>query len=257
MVAPLLNRLGSVALHLSGRLGITTLFLVQSIKTLFTTQPKMRKIFFQMRHIGVNSSSVVFLTGTSVGSVLAYQSYIGLHRFGGEQFIGPVVFLAMVREFAPALTALMVAGRAGSAMTAEIGTMQITEQVDALRTLCINVHQYLIVPRIVATTFIIPFLSLFCALCGVLGGYIIGVHVLGVNSELFMRSIRENVDIFDITSGLFKATVFGFLLSWIGTYKGYTTKGGARGVGLSTTQSVVYSAVSIFVADYVLTALMF
>ena len=252
-----LNRIGSIALMLSSRLGAASLFLLRTLKTLFLTYPKMSKIFFQMKHIGVNSTSVIFLTGSAVGSVLAYQSYIGLHRFGGEQFIGPVVFLAMVREFAPALTALMVTGRAGSSITAEIGTMRITEQIDALTTLSINVFQYLIIPRIIAATFILPFLSLFCSLCGVLGGYIISVHMLGVNPELFMRSIRENVELFDITSGLIKAVVFGFLLSWIATYKGYTTKGGSRGVGIATTQSVVYAAVAIFIADYVLTAFMF
>lgn len=251
------DTLGSLAMFLSNRLGRMAFFLLDCIRTLFSTPLKVRKLFTQMHYVGVNSSSVIILTGSSVGCVLAYQSYIGLHRFGGEQYIGPVVFLAMVREFGPVLAAIMVTGRAGSAMTAEIGSMRITEQIDALQTLCINIQQYLIVPRILGTTIILPFLSLVCSLFGVLSGYLIAVHMLGVNPEMFMRSIRENVDLFDITSGLYKAIVFGWLLSWIASYKGYTTTGGAKGVGLSTTQSVVYASVSIFIADYILTALMF
>ena len=238
-------------------MGVFIFFLNKAIKTLFTTKLKIKKTFYQAKNIGVDSSFVIFLTGTSVGSVLAYQSYIGLHRFGGEQFIGPVVFLSMAREFGPVLTAIMVIARAGSAITAEIGSMRISEQIDALQTLSIDTHQYLIVPRILASTIILPFLSLFCSLWGILGGYIVATKVLDINPELFLRTIRENVEVFDITSGLIKAVFFGFLFSWIATYKGFTTSGGSKGVGLSTTESVVYACVTIFISDYILTALMF
>ncbi len=257
MIIKWIDTVGNAALALSEGLGNMATFLAKSIITFFTTRLKLHLTFEHMLNIGVNSSSVIFLTGSAVGSVLAYQSYIGLHRFRGEQFIGPVLFLAMVREFGPVLTGLMVTGRAGSAITAEIGTMRISEQIDALQTVCINVQQYLIVPRIVATTFIVPFLSLFGSLCGIVAGYVISVHMLGVNAEMFMRTIRENAELFDITSGLYKAIVFGWLLSWIACYKGYTTEGGARGVGIATTQSVVYACVAIFLADYILTAFMF
>ncbi len=252
-----IDSLGVIAINRVTRLGKLGVFMIDAIKTLFQTRFKTKKFFEQALHIGVNSWSVVFLTGASVGSVLAYQSYIGLHRFGGESYIGPVVFLAMTREFGPVLSALMVAARAGSAMTAEIGTMRITEQIDALKTLCIDTNQYLIVPRIVATTIMMPFLALFCAMVGVYAGYLVSIHVLNVNPEMYMKSIKENVELFDITSGMIKATVFGFLLSWIATYKGFTTHGGAKGVGLSTTQSVVMASVTIFISDYILTAWMF
>ncbi len=257
MTAKWIDTFGKVSLDACTYLGHLGMFLVDASRTLATTKLKPQKVLYQMLHVGVNSFSVIFLSGTSVGCVLAYQSFIGLHRFGGEQFIGPVVFLSMVREFGPVLSGIMVTARAGSSMTAEIGTMRITEQIDALETLSINPHQYLTVPRIIATTCILPFLSLFCTLCGIVGGFMISIHMLGVNPEMYMKAVRENVLLFDITSGLIKAAVFGFLLSWIATYKGYTTFGGAKGVGIATTQSVVMACVAIFIADYILTALMF
>lgn len=210
-----------------------------------------------MNYIGINSLTIVFLVGVSVGAVLALQSYIGLERFGSTQFIGPIVYLSMTREFGPVFAALMVIGRAGSAITSEIGTMRITEQIDALQTLCIDPYQYLIVPRIVAGTFILPFLSIFCTLFGILAGYITAVYVLNVNAETYMEAIRANVELSDIVNGLVKAVVFGFLLSCVATYKGFYTSGGAKGVGLATTQSVVYANVTIVIADYILTSLMF
>ena len=222
----------------------------------FTTRPKIKKIFNQANHIGVNSLSVVLLTGGAIGAILAFQAHVGLHKFGAERFIGTIIFLSMAREFGPVVSALMVTGRAISAMTAEIGSMRITEQIDALKTLSININQYLIVPRIIGTSLIMPFLSLFCTLCGILSGYMISVYVLGINAETYMEAVREYSELGDITRGLFKAGVFGFLISSIGCYKGYTTSGGARGIGLYTTQSVVWANVTIFMADYILSALM-
>ncbi|MCK4265345.1 ABC transporter permease [Candidatus Babeliales bacterium] len=253
----LINSLGLTAINICTGLGKLGTFFLNALKATIRTKLKLKKAFYQMQNIGVQSLSVVALTGASTGGVLAYQAYQGLSRFNGEQFLAPIVFISMVREFGPVLAAIMVAARAGSAMTAEIGTMKITEQIDALKTLCINPYQYLIIPRLVASTLILPYLSLFCSLFGIIAGYIVSVYLLGINSELYMKSIRENVELYDITSGLIKATVFGFLLSWIASYKGYTTEGGARGVGISTTQSVVYACITIFIADYVLTALLF
>lgn len=257
MLLKVINSIGSVTLNICNKTGQIGLFLYESTVTLFTTKLKIKKVVYQMSYVGVGSIGVILLIGLTIGAVLAVQAYEGLHRFGAERFIGPIVFISMVREFGPVLTAVMVIGRAGSAMTAEIGTMRITEQIDALQTLCINVKQYLIVPRIVATTIILPFLSMFCSLWGVLAGYFMSVHVLGINPELYMEAIRESVEFSDITNGLIKALFFGLLLSLISTYKGYKTSGGAKGVGLSTTQSVVLANVIIFIADYILTALMF
>ncbi len=256
MIIRFVDFLDNSLLSYCQQLGDITLFFLDSLKTLFTTRPKLKKIFYQMHFIGVDSLTIILLTGASVGAVLAVQTHIGLERFGADQLIGPVLYLSMAREFGPVLSAIMVAGRAGSSMTAEIGTMKITEQVDALNTLCINVQQYLIVPRILGATFILPFLSLFCTFCGVISGYLISVHMLGVNGEMFMEAVRENVVPWDFITGLIKAVFFGFALSVIGTYKGYMTRGGSKNVGISTTQSVVYSSVTIIISDYILTSIM-
>lgn len=210
-----------------------------------------------MEHIGVDSLAIVMLTGLSSGAVLAFQSYIGFKRFGAEEFIGPVVALSLTRELGPVLTGLMVTGRAGSAMTAEIGTMRITEQIDALQTLRLNVFQYLITPRLVATTIILPFLALFTMIIGVIGGYIIATMVLGLNGVQFIKGIQRYVELSDVTKGLFKSAVFGLILSWVGSYKGYIAHGGARGVGIATTQSVVIGSIMILIANYFLTAILF
>lgn len=257
MFFKVVDTLGKVSIDASFNIGNASLFLYDVLKSFLTTKIRFKKVFYQMNHIGVNSAVVVVLTGACIGGILAYHSYNALHRFNGEQFISPIVFVSMAREFGPVLAAIMVTGRAGSAMTAEIGTMQITEQVDALQTLCININQYLMIPRILATTLIMPFLSLFCSLFGIMAGYVVSVYLLGLNAEMYMRMIKQHAELFDITSGLIKAACFGFLLSWIATYKGYTTRGGAKGVGINTTQSVVYACLAIFIADYILTALMF
>ncbi|MCB9492835.1 MAG: ABC transporter permease [Epsilonproteobacteria bacterium] len=257
MSAKFVSSLGAMTLQACRDLGNLGLFIYEAIYTLFTTRLRFKKVLYQMNYIGINSLTIVFLVGVSVGAVLALQSYIGLERFGSTQFIGPIVYLSMTREFGPVFAALMVIGRAGSAITSEIGTMRITEQIDALQTLCIDPYQYLIVPRIVAGTFILPFLSIFCTLFGILAGYITAVYVLNVNAETYMEAIRANVELSDIVNGLVKAVVFGFLLSCVATYKGFYTSGGAKGVGLATTQSVVYANVTIVIADYILTSLMF
>ncbi len=210
-----------------------------------------------MNYIGVSSFGVVGLISMTCGAVLALQSYIGLHRFGAEQYIGPVVFLSMTRELGPVFTAIMVIGRAGSAITAEIGTMRISEQLDALQTLGIDKNQYLIIPKIIGGTLIMPFLSMFGTMLGVFAGYCTSVFLLGINSEVFMDSIIENAEMSDIILGLLKATFFGFLLTLVSTYKGVTTWGGSKGVGTSTTESVVYSNITIFIANYILTSLLF
>ena len=248
--------IGNKTLALLNNLGNIGVFLYRAIYTIFTTKPKIKKIFYQMNFIGVKSLSIIVLIGAAVGAIMAVQTYEGLRQYGAEKFMGSIIFLAMTREFGPVLTAIMVVGRAGSAMTAEIGTMRITEQIDALKTLCININQYLIVPRIIGTTLILPFLSIFCSLCGILSGYCVSVYVLGINSEVYMEAIRTFIEIPDITNGLIKATVFGFLLSTIATYKGYITRGGAKGVGIATTESVVFANVTIFVADYILSSLL-
>jgi phospholipid/cholesterol/gamma-HCH transport system permease protein len=257
VVIKFIDLLGRKALEVCFQLGDVGLFLWASLVTLFTTRLKLKKFFYHLNYIGVSSLGVVALIGVTAGAVLALQSYIGLHRFGAERFIGPVLFLSMTRELGPVFTAIMVIGRAGSAITAEIGTMRITEQIDALQTLCINTRQYLITPRLLAGTLILPFLSICCTAFGVVSGYIVSVYILNINPEVYKEAIRESAEMSDITIGLLKAAVFGFLLILVSTYKGYTTTGGSKGVGIATTQSVVYSNITIFIANYILTSLLF
>jgi phospholipid/cholesterol/gamma-HCH transport system permease protein len=250
------NAIGAATLHLCTITGSFTMFLVHAIRCLFTTKPKIRKFFFQSNRIGVESSIIVILTGSFTGMVFALQSYIGFQRVGGEQFIGAVVALGLVRELGPVLTGLMVTGRAGSAIAAEIGTMRITEQIDALETLRIDPFQYLIVPRILAGVIILPCLAIFAMICGIVGGYIVCVHVLELSPEDYINSIKNFVELADVRGGLIKSCVFGLVLTWVGTYKGYYTHGGARGVGQSTTQSVVMSSIMILILNYFLTKML-
>jgi len=253
MIIRFVDSVGRWAIEVCRSLGSFVLFLVKTVGTLFTTKLKVSKLFAQFQRIGVDSLSVVILTGLSTGMALALQTYFGFKRVGGEQFIGSIVALGMIRELGPVLTGLMVAGRAGSAITAEIGTMRITEQVDALKTLRINTYQYLAVPRILASTLILPFLALFTMICGIVGGYIVCVYVLQLSPEDYKSSIRTYVEMKDITGGLIKSCAFGLILSWVGAYKGYRTTGGARGVGRSTTSSVVTASIIILIANYFLT----
>jgi len=255
-VTYILDYIGITFLAACTRVGFFTMFLVHAIQILFTTKLKINKLFAQMNRIGVESFNIVVLTGGFTGMVFALQSYIGFQRVGGEQFIGAVVALGMIRELGPVLTGLMITGRAGSAITAEIGTMRITEQIDALRTLRINTFQYLIVPRILASTIIVPCMTAFAMLFGVIGGYIICVHVLQLSPEDYRSSIQNYVELSDIRGGLIKSSVFGLILAWIGTYKGYYTRGGARGVGIATTQSVVLSSTLILITNYFLTKML-
>jgi phospholipid/cholesterol/gamma-HCH transport system permease protein len=248
--------IGFVTLLICERLGTFVIFFAQTIKTLFTTRLKVSKVLTQMLRIGVDSLSITVLTGTFAGMVFALQSYIGFQRVGGEQFIGTVAALGMIRELGPVLTGLMVTGRAGSAIAAEIGTMSITEQIDALRTLRIDTFQYLAVPRLVAGTIILPFLTLFAMICGIIGGYVVCVHILALSPEDYVNGIKTYVEVSDITGGLTKAAFFGLILSWVGTYKGFFTTGGARGVGIATTQSVVTASMLILVSNYFLTKLL-
>ena len=256
MILQFVDFLGASLLSICDILGRFAIFLYKAIKILLTTKLKVIKTFAQINRIGVESLNIVILTGSFTGMVLALQTYIGFQRVGGQQFIGAVVALGMIRELGPVLTGLMVTGRAGSSIAAEIGTMRITEQIDALETLRINVYQYLVVPRIIASTFILPFLTLFSMIFGILGGYFICVYVLELSPEDYKSSIRNFIELADITGGLIKASVFGLILSWVGTYKGYYTHGGARGVGIATTQSVVVSSIMILVANYFLTKML-
>lgn len=211
----------------------------------------------QMERIGVSSLAITLITGTFSGAVLAIQSYKGFHDLGSENLLGPIVALTMARELGPVLTGLMVAGRAGSAIAAEIGTMRITEQIDALQTLQINPFQYLIIPRVLAGIIVLPLLALFSIMFGVLGGYFVCIYKLSLNGEIFKLGIKEMLVLMDIYGGMIKASIFGFILTAIGSYKGYYTTGGAKGVGKATTEAVVVSSIMIIISNYFLAAILF
>ncbi len=233
------------------------LLLFSAIAWMFRPPYRFRVLFKQMEFVGVNSIIVVLITGAFTGMVFALQSYYGFRMFGGESLVGATVALGVTRELGPVFTALMVTGRVGSAMAAELGTMKVTEQIDALHTMSVNPVHYLVMPRIVAAIVMLPVLTVVSDFIGIVGGYFVGVELLNINSGIFVAKIVEFVDLGDIYNGLIKAACFGLILSLIGCYKGIETTGGAEGVGKATTQSVVLSSVTIFISDYFLTSVMF
>ena len=216
-----------------------------------------RLIGRQMIEIGYYSLPVVGLTAIFSGMVLALQSYTGFARFSAEGAVATVVVLSMTRELGPVLAGLMVAGRIGASMAAEIGTMRVTEQIDALTTLSTNPFKYLVAPRILAGTLMLPFLVLIADIIGVFGGYIVGVYKLDFNSATYISRTWEFLEPLDVISGLTKAAVFGFLITLMGCYNGYYSKGGAQGVGAATTNAVVSAAIMILVFNYIITAMFF
>ena len=207
-----------------------------------------------MELIGFNSIPVVLTTALSTGMVLALQSYTGFKRFGAETLIGTVVSLSMTRELGPVLTGLMVAGRAGASMAAELGTMRVTEQIDALSTMATNPIKYLVVPRFIASTVMLFFLTVLGMIVGITGGYFVGVKVLGTNPVTYINNSIDFAEVTDIWYGLIKATVFGAVIGLIGCYKGFNAEGGAEGVGKATTGAVVVSCMLILILDYFLSA---
>lgn len=237
--------------------GRIMLLLISATAWMFRPPFRFRAVLKHMEFVGVNSVTVVLITGAFTGMVLALQSYHGFRLFGGESLVGAIVALSMTRELGPVFTALMVTGRAGSAMAAELGTMRVTEQIDALHTMSVNPIQFLVTPRIVATILVLPVLTVMAVFIGIAGGYFVGVELLKINSGFFMANIYEMVELSDIFNGLIKSACFGLILSLIGCYKGIYATGGAEGVGRATTQAVVLSAIAIFISDYFLTSIMF
>lgn len=216
-----------------------------------------RVLLRNMVEIGFYSLPVVGLTGIFAGMVLALQSYTGFARFSAEGAIANVVVLSITRELGPVLAGLMVAGRIGAAMAAEIGTMRVTEQVDALTTLSTNPMKYLVVPRVVAGVTMLPVLVLVADIIGVFGGYIVSVYQLGFNPSIYLKNTWDFLQVMDVVSGLVKASVFGFIVTLLGCYHGFYSKGGAQGVGQATTNAVVSASILLLAFNYVLTLAFF
>jgi phospholipid/cholesterol/gamma-HCH transport system permease protein len=237
--------------------GAVTAFAFQAVRLSVQPPYYRQQMVRQSLASGYYSLPVVGLTAIFSGRVLALQSYTGFARFSAESAIPNVVVVSLTRELGPVLAALMVAGRVGAAMAAEIGTMRVTEQIDALTTLSTNPFKYLVVPRLIAGIVTLPILVLVADIIGVLGGFLVGVYKLDFNDTAYLRNTIDFLQFQDVFSGLVKAAVFGFLISLMGCYHGYTSKGGAQGVGMATTNAVVSASMLILTFNYFLTEAFF
>ncbi len=250
---PIADPLGNFINNSIRLLGDWCLFLYQVLYWLPKKPLRWGNLIKQMDFIGVRSVPIIMLTGVFVGAVFALQTGKAFSMFNAESLVGATLGLSLAREIAPVFTALMVTARACSAMAAEIGTMRVTEQVDALETLAVNPIHYLVVPRVVSATIMTPLLTAIFGLVGIIGAWFVGIHLLEISESSFFDRLYYYVDIDDFIGGLIKAAVFGFLISVISCFEGYTTKGGAKGVGTSTTKAVVISSVTVLIVDYFLT----
>jgi len=217
----------------------------------------LRLILRQMIDIGYYSLPVVGLTAIFTGMVLALQTHTGFSRFAAQGAVATVVLLSMTRELGPVIAALMVAGRIGAAIAAEIGTMRVTDQIDAMTTLSTNPFKYLVVPRLIAGVATLPVLVLVADIIGVFGGFLVSTYKLGFNAAGYLGQTADNLRSDDVISGLIKAGVFGFIVTLMGCYHGYNSRGGAQGVGAATTYAVVSASILVLLIDYVLTSVLF
>lgn len=252
-----LAAIGRIFLNFLAAVGRLALFAWAGISCVIRPPYYPRQIMRMMIEIGYYSLPVIGLTAIFTGGVLALQSYTGFSRFSAESSISLVVVLSITRELGPVLAGLMVAGRIGAAFAAEIGTMRVTEQIDALVTLSTNPFKYLVFPRLLAGLIMLPCLVLVADIIGVFGGYLVSVHKLGFAAVPYIKSTINVLEARDVISGLVKAAVFGFIISLMGCYHGYHSRGGAQGVGASTTNAVVSSSILILLFNYLITELFF
>jgi phospholipid/cholesterol/gamma-HCH transport system permease protein len=254
---PVLQPLGRTFLSFLTGAGRLAIFTGESLSHCVRPPFYPRAIARQMLDIGYYSLPVVGLTAIFTGMVLALQSYTGFARFSAESAIPNVVVVSITRELGPVLAGLMVAGRVGAAIAAEIGTMRVTEQIDALTTLATNPFKYLVAPRLIAATLMLPVLVLIADVIGVFGGYLVSVYKLDFNGAAYLDNTLNFLETMDVVSGLAKAAVFGFLIALMGCYNGYNSRGGAQGVGAATTNAVVSASILILSFNYVITELFF
>ena len=254
---PATSQAGVPIRNLFKQIGDFVLLSFEVLIGLFRPPYRPLLVFQQMEFVGVGSLFIILLTGTFTGAVFTLQTVYAFATFDMESMVGATVTLAVTRELAPVLTALMITGRAGSAMATELGTMRVTEQIDALKSMAVNPVQYLIVPRFIAAVVMFPVLTMVFNMVAVAGSYLIGVEMWGIDPGNFIQKIKWLVQAHDVTSGLVKAAVFGAFVTLVACYKGYRAEGGARGVGAATTGAVVAGSVSIMIIDYILTLLMF
>ena len=255
-IVEMIVRLGAMVLDGIAKLGMFVVFLLGAVFYAFVPPFKPRLWIRQIRIIGADSLFLIILIGGFTGMVLGLQGYNTLRRFGSEGALGTVVALVLVRELGPVLAALMIAARAGSAMAAELGSMQSTEQIDALTVMAINPVQYLVSPRVLAGLFSFPLLTAIFDVIGIWGGYVIGVGLMGAPSGAYFNGIASNMKGHDIMTGFYKSLVFGVVVMWVCCYKGYHAERMATGVSRATTEAVVLSSVLILAWDYFLTSIL-
>jgi phospholipid/cholesterol/gamma-HCH transport system permease protein len=248
---------GHSILHFLQTIGALVMFCASVIKHIATPPWYPRLLVRQFIDIGYYSLPVVGMTAIFTGMVLALQSYTGFTRFNAESAIAGVVALSVTRELAPVLAGLMVAGRIGASIAAEIGTMRVTEQIDALTTLSVNPYKYLIVPRVVAGTLMLPALVLIADIIGIYGGFIVSIYTLGFSEGSYLNQTWDILQTNDVVSGLWKAAMFGFIVTMMGCYHGFNSDRGAQGVGAATTHAVVSASILILVFNFILTKVFF
>ncbi len=254
---PFLQPIGRTVLRFFGATGRLSMFAFTAVSHCVRPPLYPRLIGRQMIEIGYYSLPVVGLTAIFTGMVLALQSYTGFARFSAESAVPNVVIVSITRELGPVLAALMVAGRVGAAMAAEIGTMRVTEQIDALDTLATNPFKYLIAPRLIAGITMLPLLVLIADIIGVFGGYVVSIYKLGFNPYIYLKNTLVFMEVQDVVSGLVKASAFGFIITLMVCYHGYNSRGGAQGVGNATTNAVVSASILILSFNYLITEMFF
>lgn len=252
-----LRALGKPLVVFFSRVGELSLFIAQSLYNCITPPFYPKMLLRQMADIGFYSLPVVALTTIFAGMVIALQTYAGFSSYGAESAIASVVLISVTRELAPAFAGLMVAGRIGAAMAAEIGTMRVTDQIDALSTLSTNPFKYLVAPRLIAGVLVLPLLVLIGDIIGIFGGYLVAIYQLDFNPANYINATINELQSIDIVTGLIKAAVFGFIISLMGCYNGYKSRGGAQGVGEATTNAVVASSILILIFNYIITGMIF
>ncbi|SLN47977.1 MlaE family ABC transporter permease [Oceanibacterium hippocampi] len=252
-----LQLIGHVVLAFMATTGRLAIFTGNGVRNSVLPPFYFRLIGRQMLFIGYYSLPVVGLTALFTGMVLALQIFIGSERFNAENAVATIVVIGITRELGPVLGGLMVAGRVSSAMAAEIGTMRVTEQIDALTTLSTNPFKYLVAPRLIAGVTMMPLLVIIADIIGVYGGYLVGTQKLGFNAGSYLTNTFEFLEVIDVVSGLVKAAVFGFIIALMGCYHGFNSTGGAQGVGRATTNAVVSASILILVANYLVTEIFF
>ena len=257
LIVDFLALVGRVVVTGLASIGRLTRFAGQALSHILRPPFYFGRMFEQMISIGYFSLPVVGLTALFTGAALAQQIYVGGSRFNAESAVAAVTVIAMVRELGPVLGGLMVAGRVSSSMAAELGTMRVTEQIDAMTTLSTDPFKYLIVPRIVAAVIVLPLLTIVANIIGVLGGYLIATERLGFNAANYLKVTQQYLETDDVVSSLVKAAVFGFVIALMGCYHGFKSSGGAAGVGRATTNAVVSAFILILFTNLIITVLFF